>query len=50
MSQSKRVRLQVYLAGPVMNILLAPVVTAVVLSGGADVPLYRPSPPRSSRS
>lgn len=40
MSKSKWVRFQVYLAGPVMNILLAIVVSAAVLSRGASVPLY----------
>ena len=41
MAKSKWVRFQVYVAGPVMNILLAIVVAAVVLSRGADVPIYR---------
>lgn len=45
MAKSKWVRFQVYVAGPVMNILLAVVVTAVVLSRGADIPLYRSSAP-----
>jgi regulator of sigma E protease len=45
MSKSKWVRFQVYLAGPAMNILLAVAVSAVVLSGGADVPLYKSEPP-----
>jgi len=45
LSKSKWVRFQVYLAGPVMNIGLALVLTTVVLSQGADVPLYRSSPP-----
>jgi regulator of sigma E protease len=44
MSKSKWVRFQVYLAGPVMNLLLAIVVVAVVLTRGADVPVYRSSP------
>src|SRR5262245_4326371 len=44
MSKSKWVRFQVYLAGPVMNILLAIIVVAAVLSRGADVPIYRSSP------
>lgn len=43
LSKSKWVRFQVYLAGPVMNILLAIVVLAGVLSTGANVPLYRSS-------
>jgi regulator of sigma E protease len=45
MAKSKWVRFQVYVAGPVMNILLAIVVGAVVLSRGADVPIYRSAPP-----
>ena len=45
MAKSKWVRFQVYVAGPVMNILLAIVVGAVVLSRGADVPIYRTGPP-----
>ena len=45
MAKSKWVRFQVYVAGPVMNILLAIVVGAVVLSRGADVPIYRSGPP-----
>ena len=45
LSQSKWVRFQVYLAEPVMNILLAWVVLAAVLSRGADVPLYESAPP-----
>ena len=45
LSKSKWVRVQVYLAGPLMNLGLALVVVAVVLSLGADVPLYQSSPP-----
>jgi regulator of sigma E protease len=45
MSQSKWVRFQVYIAGPIMNIVLAFVVLAGVLSRGADVPLYESAPP-----
>src|SRR5687768_15947346 len=45
MAKSKWVRFQVYVAGPVMNILLAIVVAAIVLSRGADVPIYRSGPP-----
>ena len=45
LSKSKWVRFQVYLAGPVMNLLLALVVLAGVLSQGADVSLYEQSPP-----
>jgi regulator of sigma E protease len=43
LEQSKWVRFQVYIAGPVMNILLAIIVLAGVLSRGADVPLYEDS-------
>jgi len=45
LSKSKWVRFQVYLAGPVMNILLAVIGTTVVLAGGADVPKYYTSAP-----
>jgi len=45
LSKSKWVRVQVYLAGPVMNIALAFILTTVVLSQGADVPIYRTSAP-----
>jgi regulator of sigma E protease len=45
LSKSKWVRFQVYIAGPVMNILLAIIVLAGVLSQGADVPLYDAAPP-----
>ena len=45
LSKSKWVRCQVYLAGPLMNLGLAVVVVAAVLSLGADVPLYQSSPP-----
>ena len=45
LSKSKWVRFQVYLAGPLMNLGLAVVVVAIVLSLGADVPLYQSSPP-----
>jgi regulator of sigma E protease len=45
LSKSKWVRFQVYIAGPIMNILLAIVVLAGVLANGADVPLYETSPP-----
>ncbi len=44
LSKSKWVRFQVYLAGPVMNLLLAVIVLAGVLSQGASVPIYRDSP------
>jgi regulator of sigma E protease len=45
LSKSKWVRFQVYVAGPVMNILLALIVGAGVLSRGADIPIYRSAPP-----
>jgi regulator of sigma E protease len=45
LSKSKWVRFQVYLAGPVMNIALAVVLTTLILTQGADEPLYRSSPP-----
>jgi regulator of sigma E protease len=45
LSKSKWVRFQVYLAGPVMNILLAIVVLTLVLTGGADVANYPTAPP-----
>jgi regulator of sigma E protease len=44
MSKSKWVRFQVYLAGPVMNLLLALVVLAAVLSRGATVAAYHDGP------
>ncbi len=44
MSQSKWVRFQVYVMGPIMNIALAFVLTVVVLHHGADVPLWQSSP------
>jgi regulator of sigma E protease len=40
LSKSKWVRFQVYLAGPVMNLILAWALLTAVLSRGADVPLY----------
>ena len=43
LSKSKWIRFQVYLAGPVMNLLLAVVVLAGVLAQGADVPLFESS-------
>lgn len=44
MSQSKWVRFQVYVMGPIMNIGLAFILTTVVLYNGADVPLFQSSP------
>ena len=43
MSQSKWVRFQVYVMGPVMNIGLALILTTIVLYNGADVPLFQSS-------
>lgn len=45
LSKSKWVRFQVYIAGPVMNLALAVIVLAGVLSRGADVPLADSSAP-----
>lgn len=45
LSKSKWIRFQVYLAGPTMNLLLAWALLTVVLSRGADVPLYETSAP-----
>ena len=44
LSKGKWQRFQVLVMGPVMNILLALVVMAVVLYQGADVPLYEEQP------
>jgi regulator of sigma E protease len=45
LSKSKWVRFQVYLAGPIMNLLMAWALLTAVLSRGADVPLYQTSAP-----
>jgi regulator of sigma E protease len=45
LSKSKWVRFQVYLAGPIMNLVLAVIVLAIVLAQGADVPIYEQSAP-----
>jgi regulator of sigma E protease len=45
LSKSKWIRFQVYLAGPIMNLLLAVVVLTFVLARGADVALYSSAPP-----
>jgi len=45
LSKSKWQRFQVLVAGPLMNILLAIVVLALVLYQGADVPAYEQQPP-----
>jgi regulator of sigma E protease len=44
LSKSKWIRFQVYLAGPIMNLLLAVFVLTLVLARGADVPLYSAAP------
>jgi regulator of sigma E protease len=44
LSKSKWIRFQVYLAGPVMNILLAIVLLTITMSRGAEVPLFESSP------
>ena len=45
LSKSKWVRFQVYLAGPVMNVLLAVALLTVTFSRGADLPLFETSAP-----
>ena len=45
LSKTKWQRFQILIMGPVMNILLAVVVMAVVLAQGADVPAYQDEPP-----
>ena len=45
MSKSKWQRFQVLVMGPVMNLLLAVVVLAVVLYRGAEIPAYEDQPP-----
>src|ERR1700688_5057435 len=45
LSKTKWERFQVLIMGPVMNLLLALVVTAFVLYRGADVPAYQDLPP-----
>jgi len=45
LSKTKWERFQVLIMGPVMNLLLALVLTAVVLYQGADVPAYEDQPP-----
>jgi regulator of sigma E protease len=44
LSKSKWVRFQVYLAGPLMNFVLAVAVMIAVLARGADVPLWTSAP------
>ena len=45
MSKTKWERFQVLIMGPMMNILLAVVVLAIVLAQGAEVPAYDERPP-----
>ena len=45
LSKTKWQRFQVLIMGPVMNILLAIVVMAVVLAQGAEIPVYHDAPP-----
>jgi regulator of sigma E protease len=45
LSKSKWIRFQVYLAGPLMNVVLAVVILTIVLAGGADVPKYTSAAP-----
>src|SRR3977135_849372 len=45
LSKSKWQRFQVLIMGPTMNILLAVVLTAVVLSPGAEMPAFEDQPP-----
>src|SRR4026209_1007585 len=45
LSKTKWQRFQVLIMGPVMNLLLAVVLTAVVLYQGADVPVFADQPP-----
>src|ERR1700687_6146187 len=45
LSKTKWERFQVLIMGPVMNILLAVIVMAVVLAQGAEVPAYHDEPP-----
>ena len=45
LSRTKWERFQILIMGPVMNIVLAIVVMAVVLAQGAEVPIYEDQPP-----
>lgn len=45
LSKSKWQRFQVLIMGPVMNIILAVILTAVVLYRGGEVPVYQDQPP-----
>ena len=44
LSKTKWERFQVLIMGPVMNLLLAVVVTAIVLYNGAEVPAFEDQP------
>ena len=45
LSKSKWERFQILIMGPLMNLILAVVVTAGVLMNGADIPAYQNKPP-----
>ena len=45
LSKTKWQRFQVLIMGPLMNLLLAVIVMAVVLAQGAEVPAYHDAPP-----
>jgi regulator of sigma E protease len=45
LSKTKWERFQILIMGPLMNLLLAVVVTAGVLMNGADIPAYQSKPP-----
>jgi regulator of sigma E protease len=45
LSKTKWQRFQILIAGPVMNLLLAVIVTAVVLMNGAEIPAFQSQPP-----
>ena len=45
LSKTKWERFQILIMGPVMNLILAVVVTAIVLAQGAEVPAYQDDPP-----
>jgi regulator of sigma E protease len=45
LSKTKWERFQILIMGPVMNIVLAVVVAAIVLAQGAQVPVYQDQPP-----
>jgi len=45
LSKTKWERFQILIMGPMMNIILAVVVMAIVLAQGAEVPIYQDQPP-----